>query len=179
MASFDWYSKARSRLWKLPNPAVWSVPKWALIVATFFFAGLFPVASGTVGSFVAAFLYYIIPALHDTVTLVIATLVVLILGIIASNAVERSLKEKDSSIIVADEVIGQWITFIGVPYLDNPLYIFIGFLYFRLFDIVKLYPASVIEQKEGGAAVMLDDAVAGIYANIATHITVELLHRIL
>jgi len=57
---FDWANKARSRIWS-PSRGISSVPKFALMIGTFFYFGLSPVASGTVGSLVAAVLYYFIP----------------------------------------------------------------------------------------------------------------------
>ncbi|MEO6939340.1 MAG: phosphatidylglycerophosphatase A [Candidatus Kapaibacterium sp.] len=173
----DWLVKARSRLWYKPKHDLSKVPAWALVISTFGFVGLSPIASGTMGSAVAALLYYYIPALQVNLTLAICTLVLLVIGIVASNVVEQKLKVNDPSIIVADEVIGQWIALLTLSYSGNLLFVIVAFVLFRLFDIIKLYPASFFERRPGGAGVMLDDAVAGIYANISAHLVMWIIYR--
>jgi phosphatidylglycerophosphatase A len=73
--------------------------------------------------------------------------------------------EKDASCIVIDEMVGfQWAMFLIAP---TVLHVFIGFILFRLFDILKIFPAGYCHKRlPGGYGVVIDDVVAGMYANI-------------
>ena len=87
------------------------------------------------------------------------------MGVIASNTYQKLTGEKDSSVIVIDEVVGQLIAMMFV--MDNLVLVFISFIIFRIFDILKPWPASYADKKmTGGFGVMLDDVFAGIYAAI-------------
>lgn len=152
------------------SPKMKTVPTWALLIGSFGFAGLSPVSSGTVGSAVAAVLYYLIAPLQQLWVLGLAIIAVFIPGVVATDVIELKLGEHDPSVVVIDEVMGQWIALFTWTYMGNPLFIVIAFVCFRFFDIFKIYPASLIEKRIGGSSVMLDDAVAGIYANIAAHL---------
>jgi phosphatidylglycerophosphatase A len=83
-----------------------------------------------------------------------------------SNKAERMFGEKDTSLIVIDEMVGfQWTMFLVAP---TVLHVFIGFILFRLFDIFKIFPAGYFQRRlPGGYGVVIDDVVAGMYANIA------------
>ena len=74
--------------------------------------------------------------------------------------------EKDTSLIVIDEMVGfQWTMFLVAP---TVLHVFIGFILFRLFDIFKMFPAGYFQRRlPGGYGIVIDDVVAGMYANIA------------
>ena len=132
----------------------------ALAVASVGGAGYAPIASGTVGSLVAAIALWLIPF---SPTALLATLVaVTIAGVWASSRVERALDAKDPGIIVIDEVAGM---FLAVLFLPRTLPVLAtAFLLFRLFDIWKPYPARQIQALHGGLGVMLDDLIAGAYA---------------
>jgi phosphatidylglycerophosphatase A len=140
------------------------------MAGTFFSAGLFPVASGTFGSLIAALLVHFIEPLQTVIPLLLAAVVYLLIGIAASNVIERTLKLDDPSMIVADEVVGQWIALIPWTVYGGWKHALIGFIAFRFFDIVKVWPASVLEKQHGGFGVMMDDVVAGIYANVVTNL---------
>jgi phosphatidylglycerophosphatase A len=170
-----WLVKARSRAFVKNRADVADVPLVALTLATFFFAGIFPVASGTVGSLIAAIIYWVTPALHQWFVLSAGIVVVLAIGLWSSAVVERTMKVQDPGIVVIDEVLGQWIALLSISYAGNPVFILIAFLAFRFFDIVKLWPARYFERMHGGAGIMLDDAVAGIYANIVSHLAMYII----
>jgi phosphatidylglycerophosphatase A len=169
-SDYGWFNKARSRAWAKPQANLARIPYWALVAGSFLFVGLSPFASGTIGSLTAVLLYYAIPSIQSLQGLLIASGIVLAIGIPASNAIEKALDRHDPGIIVADEVLGQWIALMSLWYVGDVVFIIAAFLFFRLFDIVKLYPATIFEHKTGGVGVMLDDAVAGIYANFAAHL---------
>jgi phosphatidylglycerophosphatase A len=145
--------------------------KLAYIIATFFGVGYCPVASGTAGSLATlpfAFLLYFycggLPAILAFFVLVYVA------GTLASKEVLKYTSH-DPSIIVIDEVAGQLIPLIffsALPssYGDWWLYIALpSFVLFRIFDILKPFPANYFDKKVLNAhGVMLDDIVAGIYA---------------
>ena len=166
----NWLAKARSRAFVKNRVDLAGVPVVPLTIATFFFTGLSPVASGTVGSLVAALLYWLVTPLQHWAVLAVAIVIVLVVGVWSSSIVERAMNVQDPGIIVIDEVLGQWIALFSLSYAGNPAFIILAFLAFRFFDIVKIWPARYFERMHGGTGVMLDDAVAGVYANIAAHL---------
>jgi phosphatidylglycerophosphatase A len=173
-SQFDWWGKARSRLWsKLPE-GMEKVPTTSLLLGTFFYTGLSPVGSGTVGSIAAAAIYYFLHGLQNPVALAIACVVVLIVGVWSGGVIERTLKIQDPGIVVIDEVLGQWIALFTIQYAGNLTYVIFAFLFFRIFDVIKVPPARFFDRKEGGVGIMLDDAVAGVYALIAAHLVMFL-----
>lgn len=88
------------------------------------------------------------------------------LGIWAASRTEQVLGRKDPGIVVVDEVVGQLIAFLFVPFNSGWWVIITGFVAFRLFDIWKPYPIRRLESLESGLGIMADDVLAGIYAAI-------------
>ena len=147
----------------LPEPVsarrVFSSP--ALLLAFGFGTGLSPIAPGTVGTAAAIPLFLLMaplaPAVYWTVT---GSL--FLLGWWICNVSDRALPHRDHSGIVWDEMIGFLIAMAFTK--AEWIWIGLGFLVFRFFDIVKLWPASLIDRRfHGGIGIMLDDAVAGLY----------------
>ncbi|HTL97824.1 MAG TPA: phosphatidylglycerophosphatase A, partial [Holophagaceae bacterium] len=99
-----------------------------------------------------------------------------IVAIRASDLVARETGAKDPSFIVADEWAGQWIAL--TPLVFNALVttsltgffirVAVPFLFFRLFDIWKPWPAKQLQEIPGGPGIVLDDVAAGIYAGVLT-----------
>lgn len=89
-----------------------------------------------------------------------------LLGIWAAGRSIPMLGNSDPSEAVVDEVMGQLITFLFVPFFLPWPFIFAGFLLFRLFDIWKPYPIYDLQVLSGGIGVCADDIVAGVYAGI-------------
>ena len=89
-------------------------------------------------------------------------------GIWAATRVEKLSGRKDASIVVIDEVAGQLITLLFIPFLFSSYWAFLiaGFLLFRVFDIWKPYPIRRLEALESGLGVMADDVLAGVYAGV-------------
>jgi len=132
-------------------------------IATLGFIGYIPVAPGTFGT-AAAVLFFIIfkPSIIDNIILL---LFIIPLGIIASGKAETMLQERDSRHIVIDEVGGFSLSVLTLP-ANLKTYI-LAFFLFRFFDVLKPPPIRYLEKKvPGGAGVMLDDMLAGIYTNI-------------
>ena len=140
-----------------------SRPLFSLAISTVFGIGYVPVAPGTFGSAAGLALWMLLPA---SVVVQAATIVALfVMGSIAGNAAERHFGRTDPRHVVIDEVMGMLITL-----FMNPVGLrgaFLGFLIFRVADVVKPYPANRLERLHGGVGVMADDAMAAIYANLA------------
>ena len=135
----------------------------AALLATWFGAGLLPVAPGTWGSLAALPFAWAIATLLGQPALLIAAAIVFGVGWWAAEQVGRASGIADDGSIVIDEVAGQWLTLAVVP--PSAAAYVLGFLLFRLFDITKPWPASAAERTiPGGLGVMADDIVAGIYA---------------
>ncbi len=80
----------------------------------------------------------------------------------AADVTARESGLKDPQIVVIDEVVGQWITLAGAARLNWFSWI-LALLLFRAFDIWKPPPVRQLEKVKGGAGIVLDDAMAGIY----------------
>jgi phosphatidylglycerophosphatase A len=135
----------------------------AVLIATVGGTGYAPVAPGTAGSAVAAALLWLIP--FSPRALVVFFVVVTFAGLWAANRAERLLGDKDPGAIVVDEVAGLTLALLTLP-RTLPV-IVAAFVLFRAFDILKPYPADAVQRLPGGAGVMLDDLVAGLYALVA------------
>jgi len=83
-------------------------------------------------------------------------------GTWAAHRAERLLGGKDPGAIVIDEVAGMTLTVL--PFALTPAVLAVGFVLFRIFDIVKPFPAHVSQRLGGGIGVMVDDLIAGLYA---------------
>ena len=142
--------------------------KLLLLLATGFGVGYIPLASGTFGSIVAfPFFLWIYCKWNWGLQTIVCTIGFFMSVSIATYA-ENVFNEKDSGKIVIDEILGMWVTFIGIP-LTLPTAI-AGFLFFRLFDIWKFNPMDRLQALSGGWGIVADDVVAGIFANILLHI---------
>ena len=137
------------------------------VLATWFGSGLSPKAPGTIGSLCSLplVLFGIYGGL-DTLLVVIAAL--FIIGLWAINCVLKTQKEHDPGFVVIDETIGQSLTFVlALPLGLTGWSILYGFLLFRFFDIIKLWPASFFDGRVHNAfGVMMDDVIAGLYAAV-------------
>ena len=141
---------------------------FSTIFVSVFGIGFIPIASGTFGSLAGLLIGYILYLINFNLFFIIIPLL-FIFGVIASNTYQKQTGEKDSSVIVIDEVVGQLIAMIFV--VDNLTLVLCSFIIFRIFDIFKPWPASFADKKmDGGLGVMLDDVFAGIYAAILIYL---------
>jgi len=147
-----------------------------MALATVGGVGRVPVASGTFGSLVAVPL---LPALAALRAGSLAGYVAVVLGIVAvavwsAGRAEHVLESRDHSHIVIDEVAGMVLAGLFLP--GTWLAVGVAFLLFRIFDIVKPFPANLIDGRiEGGLGVVGDDLVAGAYAGLLTRLLLWLL----
>jgi phosphatidylglycerophosphatase A len=141
-----------------------------LAIATVFGIGYVPVAPGTFGSAAGLAVWWLLP--RSAVAQAIAILAIFILGSWGGNVAERHFGRTDPGQVVVDEVMGMMITLFLIPV--GWIGALAGFLLFRVFDVIKPYPANRLEQLHGGVGVMADDAMAAVYANLVLRAALQL-----
>ena len=134
----------------------------SVFVASFGYVGFFPFAPGTAGSLAALALFAFIRWIGVPMIELGAIVAVFAIGVWSASGTEAALGRKDPGIVVIDEVLGMLITLALLP-VSIPGVI-AGFLLFRVFDVIKPYPAAQLEHLHGGLGIMADDAVAGLYS---------------
>ncbi len=150
-----------------PKPrSIWRNPIHFLAFG--FGSGILPYAPGTWGTLAAIPFYYILINLslpYYLVTVIAAAIV----GVWLCGTTARDLGYPDHPGIVWDEMVGFWITMIAAP--KGPIWVALGFLLFRLFDVWKPWPICWLDKNvPGGLGVMSDDILAGIFAMIIMQI---------
>ena len=147
-------------------PAAWRDP--LCVVALGFGAGALPRAPGTWGTLLALPFYPLLARL-PLIEYVVLMAGLFAFGIWVCGKAGRILGVHDHGAIVWDEMVGFWVTMAVAP--PGWLWIFAGFVLFRLFDIWKPWPIYWLDQRvEGGLGVMMDDLVAGIYAALCLYL---------
>lgn len=144
--------------------------KLAEIISTIFYIGYFPIASGTLGSAIGVIIYYLV---KDNYAVYLLTAVLLfVIGFFSSHIYEGFSQKKDPHEVIIDETASVFIAYLFIPFSFKTL--IIGFLLYRLFDIIKPPPARKLENLPGGFGIMLDDLIAGLYTNIILRIFILL-----
>jgi phosphatidylglycerophosphatase A len=149
------------------------VTRLAVFIATVGYCGYFPIAPGTVGS-AAGLIVYLLVWWSGYSPLVEVGLIVALFaaGVWAGTTAERYFGGIDPGPIVLDEVVGMLITLAFIPVgLCGAI---VGFFLFRVFDVIKPFPAGRLENLHGGFGVMADDAAAAIYANLSLRLVLWL-----
>ena len=138
--------------------------KVAVAIATWFGCGYWPVGPGTAGSLAALVNAYFLATKFAWQPWYFGALAAAVtpLGIWAAGVTARESKSKDPSIVVVDEVLGQWITLVGASALNWKSWLAALFL-FRLFDIWKPPPVRRLEALPSGTGIVADDLMAGVY----------------
>jgi phosphatidylglycerophosphatase A len=144
----------------------------AVFLSSFCYVGYFPIAPGTAGSAAGLVLFALMKWLGGSApgtTLApgveVGVIVVLFAaGVWSGGVAERYFGTTDPGQVVLDEVVGMLMTLAFMP-IGWRAALF-GFFVFRIFDIIKPYPASRFERLHGGLGIMADDAMSGIYANL-------------
>lgn len=139
-----------------------------MLLATWFGSGRSPVAPGTAGTAAAIPLYLLVSGLPLFLYLAFTVLFILFSIAVASRA-EAILGCHDHGSLVIDEVAGFLVAMAGSH--PSLITVMAGFFLFRLFDVVKPFPAGWIDRNlPGGAGVVLDDVAAGAYAGLVMHL---------
>jgi phosphatidylglycerophosphatase A len=141
------------------------VTRLAVFIATVGYCGYFPIAPGTVGSAAGLVFYLLVWWAQSPLFESALILALFVTGVWAGTTSERYFGGIDPGPIVLDEVVGMLITLAFIPV--GMVGALIGFLLFRVFDVLKPFPAGRFEKLHGGLGVMADDAMAAIYANLA------------
>jgi len=140
-----------------------------LILATWFGSGRISIAPGTAGTLAALPLVFLLAQFHSWPALIL-TGVFLCCAVWIADRAQKLLAQDDPGLIVIDEVAGLIVSLLWVPL--SFLNILSGLLLFRLFDILKPYPIKKLENLPGGFGIVLDDVLAGIYANLALRLMI-------
>ena len=139
-----------------------------LFLAFGFGSGLSKKMPGTLGTVAAIPLYWVLQQSNDWVYL-IATAISVVVGVAICDQAAKKLQVHDYGGIVWDEIAGFLITMCWIPFSWQSL--LVGFLLFRLFDIVKPWPIRWLDKHvSGGFGIMIDDVVAGAFAMLIMRI---------
>src|SRR5215470_356384 len=153
--------------------------RFSWLIATFFGIGHLQPGSGTWAAAVTVLLWWGASRwLQSSWLLAVAVIVsvaVTLIGIPVSTTVARESGVKDPGFVVIDEVAGQMIALIGVPF--DWKYLLASFILFRSFDIFKPFPLRRLEGLPGGTGIMMDDVGAGLYALVLLQIWAHFIAR--
>jgi phosphatidylglycerophosphatase A len=149
------------------------IQKLALCLSAWFGAGFFPRAPGTFGAF-AALPLVILVSCQGNFFAAVFLLVFIPLAIWSSHVSAKLLDGDDPQVVVIDEVAGLLLTVFLFPF--SWVVVAVGFLLFRVFDILKPFPIKSLEKHlPGGWGIVLDDLLAGIYGNLCLRCIMALL----
>jgi phosphatidylglycerophosphatase A len=144
------------------------------MIATVGFIGYSPVAPGTMGSLAAALVFFLIPPYFSSWLFATGLLMLFALAVWSAQRMAASQRPASGKVdpqeVVIDEVMGMAVTLAFVPLHFKT--IGLGFLLFRIFDVLKPFPARQSEKLPGGWGIVMDDVIAGIYANVGLQIIV-------
>lgn len=144
----------------------------ASLLATWFGSGLLPRMPGTWGSLAALPVAAAITGAGGAWALLAAVVAVFFAGLWASGVYAAAAGVHDPGTVVIDEVAGQWLALFPLaltPAALDPMLYAVAFIAFRVFDVVKPWPASYFDRHLPGAwGIMVDDLAAGFYAGILT-----------
>lgn len=145
----------------------------AVFVATAAYCGYAPVAPGTFGSAAGLVLYLLVWFTKSRVVEAALIAIVFAIGIWSATHAERYFGGVDPGPVVIDEVLGMLVTLAFIPVgLSGAI---AGFVIFRVFDVLKPWPANRLEQLHSGAGIIADDAMAGVYSNLCLRLLIWLL----
>jgi len=144
---------------KIQGPSIFSV-----MFLSWFFTGKSPKAPGTVGSLATLPLIYLLHYLQVNIYSLIGFILVLYLAaVIVAEKIQKKFELHDPQWIVIDEVIGMLITWAFVMSVEFH-HLFLVFALFRLFDIIKIWPASYFDKLHHGFGTITDDVISAVYA---------------
>jgi phosphatidylglycerophosphatase A len=172
-----------------------NLPFLTRCIATGFFSGYIPWASGTFGALVGLLLC-LLPYVHLPSVLIPCIVAGFAVGVYTSGEVARAEGDRlsrtaaaakaafqpgerqhaDPSIVVIDEMVGMWVSLLWLtPSVASYV---LAFVAFRIFDVLKPAPVRQLERLPGGWGIMLDDVIAGIYANVIVQALLFLLSKL-
>ena len=142
------------------------------LLAFGFGSGFAPKAPGTAGTLLAVLIHLILvnlpPWIHGTIIFA-----AFFIGIWVCGRTAEYLGVHDHEGIVWDEFVGYWVMMFMVP--SSWLWVSFGFVLFRILDIFKPWPISVVDRQVGGGlGIMLDDLLAGVMGAVCIHALIVL-----
>lgn len=142
---------------------------------SFLYLGYNPVLPGTAGSLGGLLIYLAVQELPWGVVLVpVCAAILFAAAVWGGGLAESYYDETDPRPCVVDEGCGMLVSLIGIATVPIWKGAVVGFLFFRLYDILKPFPARRAEKLAGGWGIATDDVVAGVYANISARIALWL-----
>lgn len=143
--------------------------RWLMLaLATGLGTGFSPVASGTVGTLGGVALFWFMAPPHSSWrAYILASLVFIWMAVLVSSVAEGIYRKKDDGRIVIDEVVGFLVTMLFAPHTWKA--VALGFVLFRIFDVLKPPPARKLQELRAGVGIVIDDLVAGVYACVCLH----------
>lgn len=133
-----------------------------------FYTGYIPFASGTFGS-IAGLIIYLIPGFENPTIMLIMISIFTVVGVNIGTKFEKAYG-KDPHQCTIDEIVGMWISLLFVP--KKLWFIVIAFILWRLLDIIKPFPAKLVEKINGGIGIMADDIIAALYTLVLVQIII-------
>jgi phosphatidylglycerophosphatase A len=144
-----------------------------VFVATCGYLGYVPIAPGTFGSAAGLVVFAAVRWAGSPVLELALIAFLFAVGVWSANAAERHFGGVDPAPVILDEVVGMLITLALLPVtLSGAI---VGFLLFRLLDVIKPWPANRMEALPGGLGVMADDAMAALYGNVVMRLLVAVM----
>ena len=139
--------------------------KISKIISTLFCLGFFSKMPGTLGSIVGLFFGTIILIYFNYTVFVIFFVIITLIALCSVYQYQKKVGKSDKSEIIIDEFVGQLIPLMVINI--NAIDLFLSFILFRFFDILKFYPANIIDRKYSNYfGVIFDDIIAGIQASL-------------
>lgn len=135
-------------------------------ITSFFYLGHSPFMPGTMGSLGGLAVYFLVRSNEVLYGFIIIFL--FFLGVLFAGEAEKIYRRKDAGMIVIDEACGMLLALYFVP--SSMFSVILGFLLFRLLDILKPPPAKSVERLAGSMGIMFDDVIAAIYTNLILQI---------
>lgn len=161
--------------------STFKVNKFAIIFNSALFTGFFPIASGTVGSFFAS-LFFFFKGFNNIYVVIIFSVICFFVSLYSGNGLMKKYGD-DPSVFVMDEVIGMWLCVVTFglilnKYNDYSIFeIASAFIFFRIFDILKLWPVRYFDRMKTVFGILFDDVIAGIQAGILNSLFIFLIKR--
>lgn len=136
-----------------------------MAIATGVYVGYLPPAPGTLGSLLGLLLLW---PLNPGTVQVLVTLFLIGVGIVVADRAARVIGGQDPPVIVIDEIAGIAVaTLLLPPQVQERV---VAFVIFRLFDVIKPFPARQAERLPGGFGIVGDDLIAGLYTNLLVRV---------
>jgi len=153
----------------IETPLNSAVDKLAIIYATGLFVGHIKRFAQSIASLLTLIFFYFVREyfpFNNNLFFLLFLLMTTVLAIPAAGRTEVIYKQKDSRKIVIDDIIGTFIVVFGFCNLSL-FFMAVGFVLFRVYDNLNVFPINKIEKLPRGWGVVMDDVVAGLMANLS------------